>query len=51
MSMGRFTAPGPGKYRIEIQFFSFVAGSVAGSSPTMLPDSFTKPYTLTVTQP
>jgi hypothetical protein len=46
---GGFTAA-PGVYRIGISAFSFVAGSVAGRGVT-LPDSFTRPYMITVTQP
>jgi hypothetical protein len=47
---GSFTADKSGTYLIGIQAFSFLAGSVAGVGTT-LPDSFTRPYTLTVTQP
>ena len=44
-----FTAP-PGSYRIAVQAFSFVPGSVAGRG-TVPPDSFTRPYMITVKQP
>ena len=46
---GGFTAA-PGVYRIAISAFSFVAGSAAGRGG-MPPDSFTRPYMITVTQP
>jgi hypothetical protein len=44
-----FTAP-PGTYRIAVQAFSFLLGSVAARG-VMPPDSFTRPYMITVTQP
>jgi hypothetical protein len=47
---GAFTIVKPGTYRIGISAFSFVAGSVA-SRGTTLPDSFSRAYTLKVTQP
>jgi hypothetical protein len=47
---GAFTISQPGIYRIAVQAFSFVAGSVANRG-VVLPDSFTRPYTITVTQP
>jgi hypothetical protein len=47
---GGFTAPSPGVYRIAISAFSFVAGSASGRGG-MPPDSFTRPYMITVTQP
>lgn len=47
---GGFTAAAPGVYRIAISAFSFLAGSAAGRGVT-LPDSFTRPYMITVTQP
>lgn len=47
---GSFTTPSSGLYRIAITSFSFVAGSVAGRG-VVYPDSFTRPYMITVTQP
>jgi len=47
---GGFTASMPGRYLIEVSAFGFAAGSVAARG-TVLPDSFTRGYTLTVTQP
>jgi hypothetical protein len=47
---GGFTVVNPGPHLIAISAFSFVAGSVAARG-VMLPDSFTRAYTLKVTQP
>jgi hypothetical protein len=49
---GTFTVPAgaAGTYYFIVQPFSFVVGSSSGAGPVP-PDSFTRPYTLKVTQP
>ena len=48
---GTFTVTTPGRYRVRVYAFSFTPGSQAGAPPTMIPESFMRPYTLSVTQP